>query len=149
MMNYKGYVGEATYDNEANLLHGEVINMSDVVTFQSDDVVGLQQAFEDSVDDYLEFCELDGVAPDKPYSGKFQTRISPELHRDITLLAKIRHISLNALVEHALVGELNNLALAAQSKADESDLMIKIFGEKNTRESGNEPLANEKQAIHR
>lgn len=106
MMKYKGYVGEATYDDEAKLLHGEVIGMRDVVTFQSDDIIGLQQAFEESIDDYLDFCEEEGVSPDKPYSGKFQTRISPELHRAITLLSKERHTSVNGLVECALINEI-------------------------------------------
>ncbi len=133
-------------DNEANLLHGEVINMSDVVTFQSDDVAGLQQAFEDSVDDYLEFCALDGATPDKPYSGKSQTRIPPELHRDITLLAKTRHISLNALVENALIEEVNSLLVMSSEKINS---MTKALDEISTENSDIESRENEKQAIHR
>ncbi len=105
-MNYKGYIGEVEYDDEARILHGNVINMRDVVTFQSDNVDDLQQAFEDSVNDYLAFCVEDGIKPEKPYSGKFQTRISPELHRDITMEARKRKKSLNAFVESALTEKL-------------------------------------------
>jgi len=102
MMNYKGYIGQVVYDDEAQLLHGEVINMRDIVTFQAGDVAGLQQAFKDSVDDYIEFCEEEGVKPEKPYSGKFQTRVSPLLHRDLSTMAKLFDKSLNGLVEEVL-----------------------------------------------
>lgn len=66
MMTYKGYIGHVTYDDEAKLLHGEVINIRDVVTFQGQSVDELEQAFHDSVDDYLEMCVERGEAPDKP-----------------------------------------------------------------------------------
>jgi predicted HicB family RNase H-like nuclease len=41
----------------------------------------LKTSFEDSIDDYLEFCEERGEEPDKPFSGKFVLRIDPVLHR--------------------------------------------------------------------
>ena len=34
MMAYKGYLAHIAFDEEANLFHGEVINIRDVVTFQ-------------------------------------------------------------------------------------------------------------------
>jgi len=33
MMEYKGYLAHLEFDNEANLLHGEVMNIRDVITF--------------------------------------------------------------------------------------------------------------------
>lgn len=56
MMNYKGYIGKVEFDDEAGIFHGDVINTRDVITFQSDRVTELQQAFHESVDDYLAFC---------------------------------------------------------------------------------------------
>ena len=41
----------------------------------------LKQAFEDSVDDYLKWCEEDGVSPEKPFSGRLNLRLSPETHK--------------------------------------------------------------------
>ena len=53
MMDYKGYVGMVEFDDEADIFHGEVVNLRDVITFQGRSVDALRQAFEESVDDYL------------------------------------------------------------------------------------------------
>ena len=95
MLKYKGYVGVVAFDDEAEIFHGEVINMSDVVTFQGETAHGIKQAFIDSVDDYLEFCAERGEEPEKPFSGKLNLRLTPELHRDAYLLAKQKGVSLN------------------------------------------------------
>ncbi len=98
MMEYKGYIGVVEYDDEAKILHGEVANIRDVITFQAKSVDELEQAFRDSIDDYLAFCKEEGEEPDKPFSGKFMVRISPEEHRLIATAAKISGKSLNAWV---------------------------------------------------
>lgn len=55
---YKGYFGAITYiDEEANRMHGELIGINDVVTFQGSSVAEAKKAFHDSVDDYLAFCK--------------------------------------------------------------------------------------------
>jgi len=38
--------------------------------------------------------------------GKFNVRLSPELHRQVALLAKKKHVSLNCFVEKALTNEI-------------------------------------------
>jgi predicted HicB family RNase H-like nuclease len=103
---YKGYVGQVEFDSEAGIFHGEVINTRDVITFQGDCVKGLEQAFIDSVEDYLAFCAERGEKPDKPFSGKFVVRIEPELHRKVYLRAKQKKTSLNAFVREVLEKEL-------------------------------------------
>ncbi len=55
-MSYKGYEGLVSYDEDAELFHGEIINLRDVVTFQGRSVDELKKALEDSVEDYLAFC---------------------------------------------------------------------------------------------
>ena len=57
MMKYKGYTGHVEYDDEAKIFHGEVLGIKDVVTFQGITVDEIEQAFKDSVDDYLAFCK--------------------------------------------------------------------------------------------
>ena len=57
MMEYKGYTGHVEFDAEAGLFHGEVLDTRDVITFQGTTVEDLQNAFQDSVDDYLDFCK--------------------------------------------------------------------------------------------
>jgi predicted HicB family RNase H-like nuclease len=102
MMEYKGYIGNVEFDDDANTFHGEVINLRDVVTFQGSTVTQLRKAFRDSVTDYLEFCAERGESPEKPYSGKFMVRIEPELHKAVAAHAKIEHKSLNSWVHDTL-----------------------------------------------
>ncbi len=101
-MKYKGYEGVVKYDEEANLLHGEVINTRDVITFQGSSVDEIEQAFKDSIEDYLAFCATRGEEPEKPFSGNFMLRISPSLHRKLHSEAKKQGKSLNALIEERL-----------------------------------------------
>jgi len=106
MMEYKGYLGTVEYDSEAKIFHGDIINTRDVITFQGTTVNEIEKAFKNSVDDYLAWCKKDGVEPEKPYSGKFNVRLPPELHRQIAILAKKKRVSLNTIVEKAITDEI-------------------------------------------
>lgn len=123
MMEYKGYVGKVEFDDEALVFHGEVINTRDVITFQGESVGELTQAFHDSVNDYLAFCKERGEAPDKPFSGQFVTRISPELHRQVNVAAAVSGKSLNAWVTEQLqaavqrTGAINDVGKKAAAGA--------------------------------
>ena len=55
-MTYKGYKGLVEYDGDAGLLHGEVINLRDVIIFQGRSADELKSALADSVEYYLTFC---------------------------------------------------------------------------------------------
>lgn len=102
MMEYKGYAGLVEYDDESGVFHGEVINTRDVITFQGATVAELRKAFRDSVEDYLAFCAERGEEPEKPFSGQFVTRVSPDLHRRIHVAATLAGKSLNAWVTEQL-----------------------------------------------
>ncbi|HEY1241165.1 MAG TPA: type II toxin-antitoxin system HicB family antitoxin [Bryobacteraceae bacterium] len=97
-MNYKGYEAIVEFDEDARILSGEVINTRDVITFQADSADEVEKAFHDSVDDYIEFCKERGEDPEKPFSGIFSVRMTPEQHRQVTLEARRRGLSLNAYV---------------------------------------------------
>jgi predicted HicB family RNase H-like nuclease len=66
MLTYKGYSGHFELDFEAEIIFGYVKDIRSVVTFQGDNVAEAKQAFYDSVDDYLEFCQELGKEPDQP-----------------------------------------------------------------------------------
>lgn len=102
MMKYKGYTGHVEYDDEAKIFHGEVLGIKDVITFQGTNVDELEQAFRDSVDDYLDFCKERGEEPDRPFSGKFNLRIPPELHAKLSFAAQLQGESLNNYIAKAL-----------------------------------------------
>jgi predicted HicB family RNase H-like nuclease len=102
MMEYKGYLSRIEFDDEANIFHGEVINIREVITFQGKSVDELRKAFEDSVEDYLAFCAERGEEPDKPFSGRFTVRLSPEQHRKVILAAEKAGKDIEVWVEEAL-----------------------------------------------
>ena len=106
MLEYKGYVGHAEYDAEVHAFHGEVLDTRDVITFQSGTVKGLERAFRDSIDDYLEFCSDRGEDPDKPFSGRLMLRLPPELHRRVFVQAKEQGKSLNQWIAENLEDQL-------------------------------------------
>lgn len=106
MMEYKGYIGIVEFDSEAKLFHGDVINTRDVITFQGTTVDEIEKAFVDSIEDYIDWCKEEGVEPEKPYSGRFNLRLSPELHREVAITAKKMNVSINTFVEKALQNEL-------------------------------------------
>lgn len=107
MLNYKGFFGHVMYDDEAKIFHGEVINTRTVITFQGESVSEIEQAFKDSVDDYLDWCKERNKEPEKPFSGKFVLRISPELHREICLQAKEHNSSINSYIVETLKKEVS------------------------------------------
>lgn len=102
MLEYKSYTGRVEFDDEAGLFHGEVIDLRDVVTFQGTSVEELEEAFRDSVDDYLEFCEQRGEEPDRPFSGRLMLRVSPQLHRQAYTRAQQEGKSLNQWISERL-----------------------------------------------
>lgn len=68
MLKYKEYVAEVVFDDEAQLFHGEVLGLKDVITFQGNNVKELAKAFHDSVNDYLAWCKERGEQPEKTHS---------------------------------------------------------------------------------
>lgn len=102
MMEYKGYIARVEVDDDVGILHGEVINTRDVITFEGTSIDELRQALADSIEDYLAFCAERGEEPDKPFSGKFSLRVDPELHRQITIRARTANKSVNSWITETL-----------------------------------------------
>ena len=103
MMEYKGYFAKVEFDDQANIFHGEVINLRYVITFEGETVDELRNALIDSVEDYLSFCAERGEEPEKPYSGKLLVRVEPELHKTLVIQARKNGKSLNAWIHDALL----------------------------------------------
>ena len=102
MLKYKGYTGHVEFDDETGVLHGEVLDLRDVITFQGKSVGEIESAFRDSIDDYLAFCEERGEEPDKPFSGRLMLRLPPHLHRKAYVTARREGKSLNQWIAETL-----------------------------------------------
>jgi predicted HicB family RNase H-like nuclease len=103
---YKGYSAKVTFDPDGEVLHGEVIGLRDVITFQATSVEGLKGAFRDSVDDYLAWCAELGQEPERAYAGRFLLRMDPDLHRDLAFVAEHAGVSINAFAVACLEREV-------------------------------------------
>ncbi|MBS0643031.1 MAG: type II toxin-antitoxin system HicB family antitoxin [Proteobacteria bacterium] len=106
-MQYEQYEALVTYDEDAEIFHGEVTNLRDVVTFQGQSVEELKRAFAESIADYRAFCHERGETPEEPYSGQIVVRVQPPLHRAVVSAAKQAGISVNDWVEATLERALN------------------------------------------
>jgi predicted HicB family RNase H-like nuclease len=102
LLTYKGYTGKVEVDVRTGTLFGEVLNLRDVITFEADTIADIEREFHASVDEYLAWCARDGVDPEKPYSGHFRFRTTPERHRMIALAAAREGKSINAWVDETL-----------------------------------------------
>lgn len=102
-MNYQGYAGQIDIDEDANVLFGRVLDLRDVITFKGEMIAEAKQAFQDSVDDYLEFCQELNQEPDKPFSGKLPFRNTPDHHRKLFIAATKAGKSINAWMDEVLI----------------------------------------------
>ncbi len=102
MLEYKGYNGSVQYSAEDRILHGKVIGVRDMITYEGSDVKGLEGNFKKAVDEYLRFCEAEGKTPDTPYKGSFNVRLGHDLHKRAALYAETHKQKLNAVVNEAL-----------------------------------------------
>lgn len=92
---YKGYTGAVEVDPKAGILFGRVLDLDAVLTFEAETVRDAEQAFHDTVDDYLDWCAERGKEPEKPFSGKLVLRMNPQVHRAAVVAAAREHKSLN------------------------------------------------------
>lgn len=108
MFTYKGYTGHVEIDADEGILCGRVLDIDDVVTFKAKTVEEARQEFQNSVDDYLEFCQELGKLPDKPFSGRLPFRTTPERHRKIFIAATKADKSINAWMDEVLAKEVEH-----------------------------------------
>lgn len=102
IMQYKGYQGSVETSVEDGVLHGKLLFVNDLVTYEAETLAGLRAAFEESVDDYLETCAAIGKAPEQAFSGQFNVRVGADLHRRAAARAARDDMKLNAVVVKAL-----------------------------------------------
>ena len=93
MLEYKGYIG--TIEPEDGVFFGRVAGLRDVITFEGTTFAEVEQAFRDSIDDYLAFCAQCSEPADRPYSGRIPLRVSPDTHRRAAMRAQAEGLSLN------------------------------------------------------
>lgn len=112
-MKFEDYVATIEFDPEIDMFHGSVVNLSSPVTFYGKSVEELRQEFTQSIKTYLEVCQERGIEPEKPFSGRFNLRMTPECHRALALAAARHGKSLNAFALEVLESAIDDSEVAA------------------------------------
>jgi len=107
VLEYNGYSGSIEVSVEDHCLHGKILFITDLVTYEAATVSDLETAFIEAVDDYFLTCKEIGKEPQRPFKGSFNVRINPELHRKAALEANKENISLNELASKAITAYVN------------------------------------------
>lgn len=108
LLTYKGYYGSAHYSAADEVFYGKLEGIDDLVNYEGSSVKELIKAFNEAVEDYLETCKEIGKEPNKTYKGSFNVRIPTELHRNASIFAASKDISLNDFVKTAIQYALMN-----------------------------------------
>lgn len=106
-LTYKDYEGTAEYDADREVFRGKVLFVNDLVTYEATDSKTLKEEFIAAIEDYIQTCKALGREPQKPYSGQFNVRVPPELHRRAASRAARECATLNDIVNRALDAFLN------------------------------------------
>ena len=101
-MEYNGYFGSVHYNDDDKVFYGKLEFIRALVSYEGTDVVSLRAAFEEAVDDYLEFCKETGKQPEKPFKGTLNLRLDPELHKRLVSNAMSEGKTLNAFIRELL-----------------------------------------------
>ncbi len=101
-MTYKGYIGSVSYSDKDQVFFGKIEGINGLVNFEGESVKELTEAFHEAVDDYLAYCQDEGIEPDKSYTGVLNVRLTPAIHRQIAMLALQAGLSINAYIKDAL-----------------------------------------------
>lgn len=102
ILRYKGYSAKILYSAHEKMLYGRVEGISDPIVFQCTSSECIEEAFHRAVNEYILDCKANNKVPDKSYSGLFNVRIKPELHRKLSQYAINNGMTLNRAVAMAL-----------------------------------------------
>lgn len=101
-LKYKSYYGSVEFSPRDDCLHGRLLNINDVITYEGSSVKEIKAAFKEAVEDYLAHCKVIGKEPNKPFTGNVMFRIAPETHAKAALAAQMKGVSLNQWAEEVL-----------------------------------------------
>ena len=101
-LTYKSYIGTIDASVEDSCLHGQILFIDDIITYEGNTVPEIKTSFKEAVDRYLAYCKETGRPANKPYSGTFNVRVGQELHRKAVEIACHRGITLNDFVTQSI-----------------------------------------------
>ena len=108
MMTLNGYSAKIEYDPEIDMFRGEILGLNGGADFYGRNPEELREEFKLSLETFLEVCKEKGIPPTKDFSGKFNLRMSKELHSKIFAEAASEGKSINQWVVDVLSNSIEN-----------------------------------------
>lgn len=102
IMTVDTYHAKLEYDEALDLFRGEILGLSGGADFYGKNTKELRAEFKKSLQVFLQVCEEKGIEPRRHFSGKFNLRITPELHEKLAIKAHAEGKSINTLALEAL-----------------------------------------------
>ncbi|MCA9743825.1 MAG: type II toxin-antitoxin system HicB family antitoxin [Deferribacteres bacterium] len=106
IMTLDGYRAKIEYDPEIDMFRGEILGLNGGADFYGKNPEELRREFKISLETFLSVCQEKGISPKKDFSGKFNLRISKELHQKISLEAASEGKSINQWVVETLTNSV-------------------------------------------
>ena len=101
-MTVGGFHARIEYDADLDQFRGEILGLNGGADFYGKNPRELRAEFKRSLAVFLEVCREKGIEPRRSYSGRFNLRISPELHERLAIAAQAEGKSINTLAQEAL-----------------------------------------------
>lgn len=102
LMTLDGYQAKIEYVEDLDLFRGDILGLTGGADFYGKNPKELRIEFKKSLETFLEVCLEKGIEPRRNFSGKFNLRISPELHERLAIAAQAEGKSINSIAQEAL-----------------------------------------------
>ena len=102
LMTYEGYRAKIEYDEDLDQFRGEILGLNGGADFYGKNPNELRTEFKKSLEVFLAVCKEKAIEPRRNFSGKFNLRISPELHERLAIAAQAEGKSINSIAQDAL-----------------------------------------------
>jgi predicted HicB family RNase H-like nuclease len=102
VLEIEGHNAVVAYDPEIGMFRGEFLGLSGGADFYGDSVEALKREGKTSLDVYLDICRRKNIEPFRAFSGKFNVRLTPELHQAAVVAAAAANESLNEWVAQTI-----------------------------------------------
>ena len=102
VLEYKGYHGSVEFSVQDGILHGRVLFIRDGISYEGKSVRKIKAAFQEAVDDYLQYCDENGRKPDAPMNDGFHVNPGRDLLHRIVLHARQHDMDIHTVVCDAL-----------------------------------------------
>lgn len=102
VMSYKGYKGTIECSLEDNVLYGEVLGIRSLLSYEGNALQELKDDFEDTIDDYFEYCKNHNMTPEKPYKQNIVINLEPDLQEKLYLYSELRDEDISDSINRAI-----------------------------------------------